>query len=103
MSPRLLFPILALVCATLTLAAAPAASPVSVIILSNGDRLTGHVIKHADGKVYFHSDILGDIVAPESAVKIVEAPASAVPVESMVGLPPQSRRRPPPRRSPRPR
>jgi len=87
MSPRPSFRLLALACAALGLAA-PATVRASVLVLANGDRLTGKVLKHADGKIYFHSDILGDIVAPETAVTIVEKPASPTPVESMVGLPP---------------
>ncbi len=81
------FPITALVCILLTLAATSIARA-SVLVLSNGDRLTGHVVKRAGGKVYFHSDILGDIVAPENAVTIVEKPPETVSVNALVGLPP---------------
>ena len=68
--------------------AAPAARATDVLVLANGDRLTGQVTKHADGKVYFHSDILGDIVAPENGVTIVQKPVTATPSNSLVGLPP---------------
>jgi hypothetical protein len=93
MFTRSLFPIPALVCILLTLAATTI-SRASVLILSNGDRLTGHVVKRVDGKVYFHSDILGDIVAPENAVTIVEKPPASVPVNALVGLPPQKQAAP---------
>lgn len=61
----------------------------SLLILSNGDRLTGHVTRRAGGKVYFHSDILGDIVAPENAVSVVEKPVPGPSPNSLAGLPPQ--------------
>jgi putative salt-induced outer membrane protein YdiY len=58
------------------------------MVLKNGDRLTGKVMKREDGKIFFRSDLLGDIVAPDSEVKIVELPPVATPTLSMVGLPP---------------
>ena len=88
MPPRPSFALLALACAALGLAAPATVRAVDVLVLANGDRLTGKVTKHADGKIYFHSDVLGDLVAPETAVTIVEKQASPTPVESMVGLPP---------------
>lgn len=57
----------------------PASIRATTLILSNGDRLTGRVIKRADGKVYFHSDLLGDIVAPENIVRLVESPSQTTP------------------------
>jgi putative salt-induced outer membrane protein YdiY len=62
----------------------------SILVLSNGDRLTGEVVKQADGKIYFHSDVLGDIVAPANGVTIEDSPASPTSVNSLVGLPPPS-------------
>jgi putative salt-induced outer membrane protein YdiY len=61
-----------------------------VMVLANGDRLTGKVIKRENGKIYFHSKILGDIIAPESAVTIEKSPPSSTSVNSLVGLPPPS-------------
>jgi len=87
MSARSFFRIPSLVCILLILAATNSIRA-SILILSNGDRLTGHVIKRADGKVYFHSDILGDIVAPETAVTIVEKPPASGSMNALVGLPP---------------
>lgn len=60
----------------------------SVLVLSNGDHLTGKVLKHADGKITFHSDVLGDIVVSDQSATAVEPPPSPTPVESMAGLPP---------------
>ena len=60
----------------------------SILLLGNGDRLTGTVIKETDGKLYFHSDILGDIVAPLNTVTIIENPPfSATAVEAAAGVP----------------
>jgi putative salt-induced outer membrane protein YdiY len=74
----------------LALLAAIAAYPsarAAVLVLSNGDRLTGTVTKRENGKIYFHSDVLGDLVLPEGAASI-PPPASPVPVESLAGIPP---------------
>jgi putative salt-induced outer membrane protein YdiY len=62
----------------------------SILVLSNGDRLTGKVLKHEHGKITFHSDVLGDVIVADTAATVVEPPASPTPVESMTGLPPQS-------------
>ena len=69
--------------------ATPAAVRADILILKNGDRLTGKVERRADGKIFFHSDVFGDIAAPEGAVALVEKPAASVPVEALAGLPPQ--------------
>ncbi|HEX3730866.1 MAG TPA: DUF481 domain-containing protein, partial [Opitutaceae bacterium] len=58
------------------------------LVLANGDRLTGKVVRQEKGLIYFHSDVLGDIIAPANQVTIVETPKTATPTESMVGLPP---------------
>jgi len=60
------------------------------MVLGNGDRLTGTVLKKKHGKIYFHSDVLGDIVAPANAVTIVESPPSSTPVDSLASLPPHA-------------
>jgi len=60
----------------------------AILLLSNGDRLTGTVLKEADGKLYFHSDIFGDIVASLNTVTVVEnPPSSAAVVEAAAGAP----------------
>jgi hypothetical protein len=69
----------------------------SQLVLANGDRLTGKVTKREHGLIYFHSDVLGDIVAPANQVTIVEKPATAVPPQSLAGLPPA-----PPKTAPTP-
>jgi putative salt-induced outer membrane protein YdiY len=60
-----------------------------VLMLNNGDHLTGKVIKRENGKVYFHSDVFGDIVAPANLVTVVKGTPTATPPESLAGLPPQ--------------
>jgi putative salt-induced outer membrane protein YdiY len=87
------FPWLACVLA-LALGAA-ACSRASILVLSNGDRLTGKVIKRENGKVYFHSDILGDLVARENVVTILEQPP-APSGAALAGVPPQPAPKPPP-------
>jgi hypothetical protein len=42
--------------------AAPAAPPPDVIIFTNGDQLSGTLLREVGGAVTFHSDIVGDIV-----------------------------------------
>lgn len=54
------------------------------LVLSNGDHLTGQLVKRADGKIYFLSPVLGQIVVPDTQATIAESPS----VESLVGLPP---------------
>ncbi len=54
--------------------------------LSNGDHLTGEVIRRNEGKIYFHSTILGDLIVAETDAVIIEIPET--PVESLTGLPP---------------
>lgn len=61
------------------------------LVFGNGDRLTGTVTKRENGKVYFHSQAVGDIVALEKDVTIVDKPASPVPPNSLTGLPPQKK------------
>jgi putative salt-induced outer membrane protein YdiY len=53
---------------------------------SNGDKLTGEVIRRDDGKIHFRSPVLGDLIIAESEAVIIEAPET--PVESLAGLPP---------------
>ncbi len=89
-----------LILAALVAGAAPALLAEQQLVMKNGDRLTGTVVKREDGKVYFRSDLLGDIVAPANQVTIVEAPAEAVPAQSMAGLPPQPAKEPEPSTAP---
>jgi hypothetical protein len=69
------------------------------LLLKNGDRLTGTVIKREDGKVYFRSDLLGDIVAPANQVTIVGLPPAAS-AQSLAGLAPQPSPEPAPSATP---
>jgi putative salt-induced outer membrane protein YdiY len=67
----------------------------TVIVLNNGDRLTGTVVERKDGKIYFHSDFLDATVAvPEEGATIEEGPAPSPPSESLAGIPPQQTPKP---------
>jgi hypothetical protein len=66
----------------------PAIGAASQLVLANGDRLTGQVTKRENGMITFHSDVLGDIVAPANQVTIVEPPPPSIPPQSLAGLPP---------------
>ena len=61
-----------------------------ILVLSNGDRLTGVVVKRENGKITFHSEVLGDIVVAENGATIVPNPpaTTANSANSLVGLPP---------------
>jgi len=48
-----------------------------VVVLKNGDRLTGHWTSVVDGKVSFQSDLVGDVTIPLSQIQSF-APAEAV-------------------------
>jgi putative salt-induced outer membrane protein YdiY len=62
--------------------------------LRNGDRLSGELLRRTEGRIIFHSPVLGEISVAESAAVVVEVPDT--PVESLVGLPPVvSHSRPP--------
>lgn len=49
--------------------AAPAGPPPDVIIFTNGDQLSGTFVNEVEGKVTFHSDILGDVTVPWEKIK----------------------------------
>jgi putative salt-induced outer membrane protein YdiY len=55
--------------------------------LSNGDRLTGEVIRREDGKIFFRSPLLGDLTIAETEALVMATPET--PVESLAGLPPE--------------
>jgi putative salt-induced outer membrane protein YdiY len=44
----------------------------SELRLKNGDRISGELIKKAEGKVYFHSAVLGDIAVNEALVDRID-------------------------------
>ncbi len=85
----------ALAFAALLAGAVPALLAEQQLMMKNGDHLTGTVMKREDGKIYFRSDLLGDIVAPANQVTIVEAPPPSA-AQSLAGLPPQPPREPEP-------
>jgi Protein of unknown function, DUF481 len=65
--------ILALACApALHAQAAPAAAGTDIIVFSNGDQLTGKLLREAGGSVTFHSDVAGDITVTWDKIKSVK-------------------------------
>lgn len=48
----------------------------TVLVLQNGDRITGHEIKREDGTIHFQSDLLGLIKIVETGTKIEKAGAA---------------------------
>jgi len=77
-SPRLL-PAAALLCFTLTFAlslqaqSAPTAASPDVIVFTNGDQLTGKLVREVGGTVNFHSDVAGDITVAWDKIKSIHA------------------------------
>src|ERR1700722_8722208 len=54
--------------------AAPAAAPApDVIIFSNGDQLTGKLLREVNGSVTFHSDIAGDVTVTWDKIKSIHS------------------------------
>lgn len=49
---------------------APAPAP-DVILFTNGDQLTGKLLREVDGKVTFHSDIAGDVTVTWDKIKSI--------------------------------
>lgn len=77
---RLLLPLRLVLPATLVLPfalplqaqTAPAAAP-DVILFTNGDQLTGKLLREVDGKVTFHSDIAGDVTVTWDKIKSIKS------------------------------
>ena len=54
--------------------AAPAAAPApDVIIFTNGDQLTGKLLREVGGSVTFHSDIAGDVTVTWDKIKSIHS------------------------------
>ena len=53
-------------------APAPAAAP-DVIFFTNGDQLTGKLLREIDGSVTFHSDIAGDVTVTWDKIKSIKS------------------------------
>jgi uncharacterized protein DUF481 len=51
---------------------APAAAP-DVILFTNGDQLTGKLLREVDGSVTFHSDIAGDVTVTWDKIKSIKS------------------------------
>jgi hypothetical protein len=69
-----------LVPATLFLALAPAlpaqtaaAAAPDVIVFTNGDQLSGKLLREVDGKVTFHSDVVGDVTVTWDKIKTIHS------------------------------
>jgi len=60
--------------------------------LRNGDRITGELLQRVDGKIYFRSSLVGDIVLLETDGVVIETVDT--PVESLAGLPPPQKEHP---------
>lgn len=50
-----------------------AAAAPSLVTLKNGDRVTGEVVREADGKVVVRTESLGELAVPRAAVEKIEA------------------------------
>lgn len=72
--------------------------PGAELHLSNGDRITGEVVRREDGKIYFKSPVFGEIAVAETDAVVIDTPDT--PVESLTGLPPNE---PPPKVKAQPR
>jgi len=53
--------------------AKPAAPPPDVIVFTNGDQLTGKLLREANGSVTFHSDIAGDVTVKWDKIKSIRS------------------------------
>ena len=58
---------------TAALAAPASAAHPDVLTFTNGDRLTGKLVRVFEGKVTFHSEVVGDVTVPWSKVKTLNA------------------------------
>lgn len=63
-------------------------SAATVLRLRNGDRVSGELLRRAEGKIYFRSPVLGEIAVKDTDAVVVAEPDT--PVESLVGLPPDN-------------
>lgn len=57
----------------------------TVLCLNNGDRISGELLRRAEGRIFFRSPFLGDISVAESDATIAMEPDT--PVESLAGIP----------------
>src|SRR3984957_5142711 len=53
--------------------AAPAAAAPDVIVFTNGDQLTGKLLREVNGSVTFHSDIAGDVTVTWDKIKSIHS------------------------------
>ncbi|HVC46805.1 MAG TPA: DUF481 domain-containing protein [Terracidiphilus sp.] len=61
--------------------------PPDELVLSNGDTLHGRLVRAIDGKVTFHSEILGDLTLPWSKIRSLRAHERFAVVNKSVQLP----------------
>lgn len=72
--------------ALLLLAFSTLSVPAAELHLRNGDRITGELVQRVDGKIYFRSNLAGEVVVLESDGVVIETVDT--PVEPLAGLPP---------------
>lgn len=72
------------VCVTLLLAAVSALNA-DVLVLSNGDRLTGKKVSESEGVVVFQSDLLGEISVPVENIETIEVSEETAPKKEVAG------------------
>ncbi|MBP7141556.1 MAG: DUF481 domain-containing protein [Opitutaceae bacterium] len=80
---------LALISLTFLTSGAPAAE----LHLRNGDRITGELVQRTDGKIYFRSNLAGELVVLESDGVVIDTVDT--PVETLAGLPPVQKEKQP--------
>jgi Protein of unknown function, DUF481 len=80
--PAILFLLLPLG-AVRSFAADPAPNP-DVLVFTNGDQLTGKLLRSAGGSVFFHSDMAGDVTIDWAKIKEIRTPQSFAVIEKGV-------------------
>jgi hypothetical protein len=73
-------------CAIAQYGMAQPATAADVIVLNNGDTLHGKLVQSADGKITFHSDVLGDISVSWDKIKELHTNGSYAVLDKTVKL-----------------
>ena len=73
-------------CAIAQYGTAQSAPASDVLVLSNGDTLHGKLVQSADGKITFHSDVLGDISVSWDKIKELHTNGSYAVLDKTVKL-----------------
>lgn len=56
------------------------------LVFNNGDRLSGTLISEEDGQIVFNSDLLGDIVVPQSQATVATAETETDPASNVEAI-----------------